>query len=457
MKYKKSNKQKSIKYAALDKDYLILTESGNLFCTLCSVLISVDRKSQVTQHIQTLTHKKNIEQKKPKQNTLKIQSLNTAELIVKSFLNSNIPLYKLRNNSIKNMFQKLGVNLSCETTLRKLVSKLYKNHMITLKNNLFGKSIYLIIDETQFNQRKFINILMGDIEDPRNIYLTACKEIFGCVDSNIISVQVDNVLKGFNIQRENFKLFITDSAAYMISAGKNLKIFYSNLLHIYCWLHFLHNCALKIRCHYKSVDFLVSSMKNLTVKNKFRDNLFKKEIGTIPKPIITRWGTWLEAALYYSENFRKVKEIVFSFKNDGILIENARDAFEDKDLISELINIENNYRILKKYLNDSCKEYFSINDAVKLFKEIDFKEDVLNIKKYLTHKMEKSDISLFFEKKHIKETPYTISCLLNAPSTSLSVERSFSILQKILTKERQFSTENIQKYMILYYNKIEID
>jgi len=34
---------------------------------------------------------------------------------------------------------------------------------------------------------------------------------------------------------------------------------------------------------------------------------FKTELLDIPlppQPIITRWGTWLEAAIYYSDNFQ---------------------------------------------------------------------------------------------------------------------------------------------------------
>jgi hypothetical protein len=28
-----------------------------------------------------------------------------------------------------------------------------------------------------------------------------------------------------------------------------------------------------------------------------------------PQPILTRWGTWLQAAMFYSEHFDSIKEV----------------------------------------------------------------------------------------------------------------------------------------------------
>lgn len=40
-----------------------------------------------------------------------------------------------------------------------------------------------------------------------------------------------------------------------------------------------------------------------------------------PQPIITRWGTWLEAALYYSDHFQGFSRIVNTIdKNEAVSI-----------------------------------------------------------------------------------------------------------------------------------------
>ena len=43
--------------------------------------------------------------------------------------------------------------------------------------------------------------------------------------------------------------------------------------------------------------------------------------------------------------------------------------------------------------------------------------------------------------------------LQKAQSTSATVERSFSMLNKLLRKERNFDVKKVKKYMMLYYNK----
>ena len=44
------------------------------------------------------------------------------------------------------------------------------------------------------------------------------------------------------------------------------------------------------------------------------------------------------------------------------------------------------------------------------------------------------------------------SLLLSAPTTSIAIERSFSILNKVVTKEINFNDQSVIKYIIRYYN-----
>jgi len=38
-----------------------------------------------------------------------------------------------------------------------------------------------------------------------------------------------------------------------------------------------------------------------------------------PEPIISRWGTWLSAVLYYSNNFEKIKNVVLNLDSDAAI------------------------------------------------------------------------------------------------------------------------------------------
>ncbi len=119
----------------------------------------------------------------------------------------------------------------------------------------------------------------------------------------------------------------------MMLASKNLKTFYSNIKHITCFSHALHNCALKIKMKFKNVDFLIASVKGLVNKNPSRKKLFS-DVGKIPDPIVTRWRSWMNAALFYVENFNEVSLIINEIKNDrGVLINNAKNAINETMLV----------------------------------------------------------------------------------------------------------------------------
>ena len=87
----------------------------------------------------------------------------------------------------------------------------------------------------------------------------------------------------------------------MIAAGITLKSLYSKLFHVMYVAHLLHNCAMKIKSHFEDLDELIAKIKAVTIKNKTRQAKFYA-IGYSPKPVPTRWGSWLNAALYYAKN-----------------------------------------------------------------------------------------------------------------------------------------------------------
>ena len=63
-------------------------------------------------------------------------------------------------------------------------------------------------------------------------------------------------------------------------------------------------------------------------------------MGAPPKPVFTRWASWLEAAIYYCKHFPAVKRAVNSFKGDGILVRNAKEAVNQVNLVEHLLAIE---------------------------------------------------------------------------------------------------------------------
>ena len=62
-------------------------------------------------------------------------------------------------------------------------------------------------------------------------------------------------------------------------------------------------------------------------------------------PLITRWATWLRAALYYSENLPAFRTIANNWTSAGLLVSRAKDTINVEDLVPDLVKI-NQYRTL---------------------------------------------------------------------------------------------------------------
>ena len=78
------------------------------------------------------------------------------------------------------------------------------------------------------------------------------------------------------------------------SGAKELKEFYSSLMPVTCVAHLLHNCAMRVRAHFKNIDEVIATIKAETIKNKDRKKDFHDAgLSSPPDPVITRWATWL--------------------------------------------------------------------------------------------------------------------------------------------------------------------
>jgi len=112
----------------------------------------------------------------------------------------------------------------------------------------------------------------------------------------------------------------------MIKTGGALKIFYSNMIHITCVIHGLNRVAEKVRDIFPGINKLVNNGKKMFLKAPHRITAYKNcmDCRLPPEPVITRWGTWLETALFYSENFSKFKELVSNIEDDAQSVQKVK-------------------------------------------------------------------------------------------------------------------------------------
>ena len=148
--------------------------------------------------------------------------VNTAEKRQQTFKNfiskwaeafpaADIPLFKLQHPQILQLFTHLGQPVPSESSCRKHVDKLAVDEKQRLKERLHNKNPFLVVDESEINGNKYLNILIGDTAVPETTYVLGCS-IVQTVSQQIVTVKIDDALKKLDIQRHNFALLLSDAA-----------------------------------------------------------------------------------------------------------------------------------------------------------------------------------------------------------------------------------------------------
>ena len=256
---------------------------------------------------------------------------------------------------------------------------------------------------------------------------------------------MDDILRQLQLKRENCLLFLTDAARYMCLAGKPLQELYSSLMHVTCVAHLLHNCAMRVRAHFKNIDEVIATIKAATIKNKDRKkDFYDASLPSPPDPVITRWATWLRAALYYNENLPAVRTIVSNWTSAGLLVSRAKDAINVEDLVPDLVKINQYWTLVAnvEFLEGSA---CTITEAYGLLKNMQFDDDPCAIKNYIKKRLSNSDLETIINCTNLTIDPTSYAPLQKAQPISAAVERSFSILSKLLRKDRNFDVKNVKK------------
>ena len=360
-------------------DEFSATPARDLGCNFCDVLVKCDKKFFVESHQKSKQHQRKFETKsksQSKQTFLQLDQVNFKEQVVSSFLAADIPLHKLNHPSLKSVAT-MGKVLPSETAARACVAKLASQKEEQIQKLLRDKNIFLIVNEADIAKQKHISVLVGSLDAPNQTFLVDCHPLDSGsnVNSSIILHTVNDLLRQREIKRENFSLFVTDAARYISLAGKTLKELYSSLMHVTCVAHLLHNCAMRVRAHFKNIDEIIATIKAATIKNQDRKKDFHDAgLPSPPDPVFTRWATWLRAALYYNESLPAVRTIVNNWTSAGLLVSRAKDAINVEDLVPDLIRI-NQYRTLAANVEFLKRSACTITEAYRLLKNMQFDDD----------------------------------------------------------------------------------
>lgn len=214
--------------------------------------------------------------------------------------------------------------------------------MLEKKNlyHIWFTLLQISIDEaTDSEGRHIAAIVVRSLEDEtKRPYLMDAVPL-EATNSKTITEAVDDCLRamGPECNRHDVLMLVTDAASYMRKAGyilyflnskfrlpvfinvisclgRMLKDLYPNMLHITCLAHALHNVCEAIRHEFDNVNDLIAKTKQVFSKCPSRINLFRQIAPGIPlppSPVITRWGTWIEAVHYYCQYLDNIIQVCY--------------------------------------------------------------------------------------------------------------------------------------------------
>ncbi|KAF4524612.1 hypothetical protein B566_EDAN013546 [Ephemera danica] len=408
--------------------------------------------------------------------------------LCEAMLAADIPLSKLGNDKFALFLSKYtGRKTPHESTLRKnYVTKVHQKVMQNIRTELGSTSnLWFSVDESPDDRKKsIIHLIVGKLDEngPTTAYLVACREIGRCNNETVARFTYDalrNLFQGEKFE-ERFTLAVTDAAPYMLLAIKNLQIFFPKLLHVTCLVHLLHNVSQHVIDKYRLVNKWISLIKKVFVKAPRRIEMFRDMFPNLalpPEPILIRFGTWLDAAVYHCKNFEKIKEVLYKFDDeDSVAIKQAKEICEDPDLELQLISLTSKYSFISPTITSLESSKKPLDEALSQIEEVTQKleaardADGIKIAKYFQGRLQKNPGFNFLKEmsqiitgnlpeNYVKSamlSKYTntdILCMKYAPVHSMDVERSFSCFKNILTDKRHcFTQDNLEMHVVSYCN-----
>lgn len=180
-------------------------------------------------------------------------------------------------------------------------------------------------------------------------YLIASAQL-ETTNSQTTATFVNDSLARFFVEKpfsENLLLLVTEAAPYMVLAGRNLKTIYSMMTQVTCILHGMHRICEHVRESLATINQPVSWARKVFLKCPTRISIYKEimQCALPPDVVVSRWGTWLTAVLFFADNFEKFGRVVETLTND------SKYADKLKTLFAKKTSLETDLAFIRAYLS----------------------------------------------------------------------------------------------------------
>lgn len=454
------------------QSHQIQIKDNSFFCELCKKELSHNGKnSNIISHMETDAHRINFE--KFNQQQKRMSQSDFEKLLVKTFISSNIPLHRLSNPILKSFLEiTTGYDIPSEDTIRhsKILNEISKGYQLEIKNELADKPFVIQLDEMTDHINRFVtNIMVGELDSTKPTTMKLFKTCFSTLPTNAESTKIlihktIHEFTGF-YQLTRPVLLVTDGARYNISAGNELLKSYPTLRFVTCLAHGINRVFSKIQDECPDALRLITSTFSTFNKSVVRKNLFFLTVGSKPpKPVFTRWGTFIVTCKYFQEHKTKI----FDFRDKLLLIKNNsrnKNIMNFNSIMNEMICWKQIQQVSElSMLNDKLTELqkndLSFQQQATLFDDVGFiississtKEcdDFISSLEKKFQEIKKKNVGFQQLRQEFAKGTFP-NCFNYAPLTTAEVERSFSSYKWIVSDLRtKLSETSIEAMMIIY-------
>ena len=86
-----------------------------------------------------------------------------------------------------------------------------------------------------------------------------------------------------------------------------------------------------------------------------------------PEPVITRWGTWIKAAIFYAEHFEAIKEIVLSLEdNNSQCVVESQTMFKNVSVAKDLVFIKVNFGFIPNLITSLENRNLALRESINI-------------------------------------------------------------------------------------------
>lgn len=444
-------------------EYPDLRYNGSeVICVVCKKKLLCWKRAMCNQHINTASH-----QNKLRGENVYVELMCDLILMLSA---CNIPFHVVRKEPFREFWKKYipQWKLPSSETLRLYLPHVRDRIEKQIKQHVRNKKLWITVDETTDSQRHSVATVVVRVLNKNSYsppFLLACKRLQQCTGETIKEL-VKTTLQQFEISAGQVLMLVTDGAAYMRLAGRLLQqSVYPQLTHVTCILHTLHLVADTVRKCYPQVDKLIAETKAVFTKSPKRIREFHNMCTGIPEPpqpVLTRWGTWINAAFYYVQHFDSIKNVVLKFNSrEAECIKKSQEQFQNQQVYEDLQIIRDNYTVLGDAIKQFQNTSLSFVESVRLIDQLQTKLQTLSDTIGITVK-EKMETLLsknpgLARLRNLYNNPVPEDLLTefkeyfaHAPITSIDVERSFSLYKNIFTPRRtSFQERTVETHLML--------